>query len=256
MHTINSRRTFVEHPLPQVLSPAVRALLRDARRIATLSGAGISAESGIPTFRDAMTGLWERFDAEQLATPEAFERDPALGGGWYEWRRRQVARAQPNPAHRALARLEVARPGSLVVTQNVDDLHERAGGRRVVHLHGSLFTPRCFDCERPYALAAGIPDEPEGGRRLAPPACDRSAISRRKDATRSCAFLIRSRRWSWVRRSSRAVAAHNSRATPLSRAACAITALRLTTRMLESVIASAEKVCSSSTSRPKISPAR
>lgn len=136
-----------------------------------LTGAGVSAESGIPTFRDALTGLWERFDAEDLATPDAFRRDKELVWGWYEWRRMQVLRARPNPAHIAIARLTQLVPRLAVVTQNVDDLHERAGSAEVLHLHGSLHAPRCFACGRTYILPPGIPQEPEGGRRLSPPFC-------------------------------------------------------------------------------------
>lgn len=154
------------------LSDAVR-LVRDARHVAALTGAGISAASGIPTFRDRLTGLWSRFDAAQLATADAFSRDPALVWGWYEWRRMQVMQARPNPAHRALAELAGRVPRFTLVTQNVDDLHERAGSTDVIHLHGSLFAPRCFDCGAPHAFGRDEPDEPEGGRRLDPPRCAR-----------------------------------------------------------------------------------
>ena len=131
----------------------------------------MSAESGIPTFRDALTGLWETFDAEMLATPEAFLRDPPLVWGWYEWRRKLVMRARPNPAHLAIARLAALVPRLTVVTQNVDDLHERAGSSGVIHLHGSFFSPRCFTCSSPHLLTPGEPDQPDGGRRLEPPRC-------------------------------------------------------------------------------------
>ncbi|GAA3958523.1 SIR2 family NAD-dependent protein deacylase [Actinoplanes auranticolor] len=155
-------------------SSAVRdaaALLAGARRVVIFTGAGVSAESGIPTFRDALTGLWQRFDAQSLATPEAFRADPALVWGWYEWRRSAVGRARPNPAHVAVAAVEALRPGTVVITQNVDDLHERAGSAAPVHLHGSLFAPRCFDCGHPAPLPAGPADEPVDGRRLDPPRC-------------------------------------------------------------------------------------
>src|SRR5689334_21321497 len=102
-------------------------LVDRAERVVVFTGAGVSAESGIPTFRDSLTGLWERFDAGSLATPEAFRADPALVWGWYEWRRTAATRARPNPAHTAIAAIEARRPGTVVVTQNVDDLHERAG---------------------------------------------------------------------------------------------------------------------------------
>jgi len=146
--------------------------LRDARHLLFFTGAGVSAESGIPTFRDAMTGLWSRFEATDLATPEAYARDPALVWGWYEWRRMKVLRAQPNPAHAAIAGF--ARHAEVsVVTQNVDDLHERAGSAVCAHLHGSLHKPRCFECGRRASYPPGVPDLPEGGERIAPPACER-----------------------------------------------------------------------------------
>lgn len=152
-------------------APDLIAALRTARKIMVLTGAGVSAESGIPTFRDALTGLWQNFDAALLATPEAFRRDPALVWGWYEWRRMKALAAQPNAAHIAIAALSSRVPESSLFTQNVDDLHERAGSPDVRHLHGSLHHPRCFDCARPFSLPATAPLEPEGGRRLAPPAC-------------------------------------------------------------------------------------
>ena len=147
------------------------AALAAATRVVVFTGAGVSAESGIPTFRDALSGLWERFDPAALATAEAFRRDPALVWGWYEWRRMQVAKAQPNPAHQAIAELARHVPQLTLLTQNVDDLHERAGSREVIHLHGSLHRPRCFDCAREPAEPLPVPDEPEGGRRLEPPRC-------------------------------------------------------------------------------------
>ena len=147
------------------------ATLQQARQVVVFTGAGVSAESGIPTFRDALTGLWERFDAQDLATPEAFVRDPALVWGWYEWRRMLVQRSVPNPAHRAIAELARQVPQLTVITQNVDDLHERAGSTGVLHLHGSLQAAHCSACGAAHAFAAGLPDEPEGGRRLRPPAC-------------------------------------------------------------------------------------
>ncbi len=147
------------------------ASLRTASHIAVFTGAGVSAESGIATFRDSLTGLWERFDAASLATPEAFQADPALVWGWYEWRRMQVLQAQPNPAHQAIAELARHVPRLTLITQNVDDLHERAGSPGVIHLHGSLHTPRCFRCGKAPATSLGTPDEPEGGRRLEPPRC-------------------------------------------------------------------------------------
>lgn len=115
-------------------------------RIVVLTGAGISAESGVPTFRDA-DGLWEGHRVEDVATPEGFERDPDRVQRFYDERRRAVASVAPNAAHRALARLEGALGDDLlVVTQNVDDLHERAGTAELVHMHGELRRARCLAC--------------------------------------------------------------------------------------------------------------
>ncbi len=117
--------------------------LRTAQRVVALTGAGISAESGVPTFRDALTGLWARFRAEDLATPEAFSRNPKLVWDWYAMRRGLVRRAEPNQGHLALARLEGLAPGFTLITQNVDGLHQRAGSRAIVELHGNLERARC-----------------------------------------------------------------------------------------------------------------
>ncbi len=150
---------------------SVRDTLGKARHVVVFTGAGMSAESGIPTFRDALTGLWSQYEAERLATPEAFRRDPALVWGWYEWRRLRALQAQPHEGHVALAAIERHVGRMTLITQNVDDLHERAGSREVLHLHGSLHAPRCSRCGQAHALSTVWPGEPEGGRRLAPPAC-------------------------------------------------------------------------------------
>jgi NAD-dependent deacetylase len=150
---------------------ALLSALRKARHAVVFTGAGVSAESGIPTFRDALAGLWTQYDAMQLASPEGFRADPALVWGWYEWRRMQVLRASPNPAHEAIAELAQWLPRLSLITQNVDDLHERAGSVAALHLHGSLHEPRCSACSRPYAFPPGIPKEPDGGRALPPPRC-------------------------------------------------------------------------------------
>ena len=144
--------------------------LRNARHVVCLTGAGVSAESGIPTFRDPQTGLWARFDPLELATLEAFDAHPAWVWGWYEWRRCLVARAAPNPAHCALAAIAGRVPRFTLVTQNVDDLHERAGSHDVLHLHGRLADSRCELCGRRLE-AAPRPDVPEGGAPLDPPRC-------------------------------------------------------------------------------------
>lgn len=129
-----------------------------------LTGSGVSAASGVPTFRDAQTGLWAKYDSQALATPGAFRDNPTLVWDWYEWRRSLIARADPNPAHYALAELEVLKPALTLVTQNVDGLHQRAGSESVVEFHGNIVRNRCFDC--------GIvpQDEPQGDSR--PPACN------------------------------------------------------------------------------------
>ena len=150
---------------------AAARVLATARHVLVLTGAGVSAESGIPTFRDALTGLWSNFDAEELATPEGFLRDPPLVWGWYQWRRNQVLETWPNPGHFAIAALAALVPRLTLVTQNVDDLHERAGSRDVHHLHGGILAARCFDCARPYPLPAGPVPMTHDGMRLEPPRC-------------------------------------------------------------------------------------
>ncbi len=126
--------------IPEAVVEAVRA----ARHILVVTGAGVSAESGVPTFREAQTGLWEQFDPHELATPEAFLRDPELIWRWYHWRRELVSRVRPNPGHYALAELARLVPGLTLITQNVDGLHQRAGSEDVVEFHGNLFEDRCF----------------------------------------------------------------------------------------------------------------
>lgn len=142
-------------------------------RVVVFSGAGTSAESGIPTFRDALTGLWSRFDPGRLATEAAFRDDPALVWGWYRWRAAMVAAAAPNTAHADVAALSDDGHALTVVTQNVDDLHERGGARDVLHLHGRLLASRCIGCGARMTpdpiLAAPAP--PDGGAREMPPAC-------------------------------------------------------------------------------------
>lgn len=125
------------------IPPELVTALRRARYVAVLTGAGVSAESGIPTFRDAQTGLWARYDPEELATPEAFQRNPRLVWEWYAWRRQLVSGAAPNPGHLALARLERLVPRFTLITQNVDGLHRRAGSSAPIELHGNLMRVRC-----------------------------------------------------------------------------------------------------------------
>lgn len=123
---------------------ALLEALRGARHVCVLTGAGVSAESGVPTFRDAQEGLWARYRPEDLATPEAFVDDPALVWRWYRWRRDIVANVEPNPGHTALALLAQRVPHLTLVTQNVDNLHQRAGSADVIEFHGNLFEDRCF----------------------------------------------------------------------------------------------------------------
>jgi NAD-dependent deacetylase len=153
--------------------PRLLQKFRGARRVVALTGAGISAESGIPTFRDAQTGLWARFRPEELATAAAFRHDPKLVWDWYAWRRGLVAQAAPNAGHRALARLEGLVPELTLVTQNVDGLHGRAGSRRVIELHGNIHRNKCF--EEDVVVEGGIA-APDG-----PPQCPRCGAPLRPD---------------------------------------------------------------------------
>lgn len=123
--------------------------LRTARTVTVLTGSGLSADSGVPTFRDAQTGLWARYRPEDLASPEAFARDPDTVWQWYRERRRRAAAVEPNAGHRALAELESRLPDLRLVTQNVDGLHQRAGHRDVIEFHGNLHVNRCHREGRP-----------------------------------------------------------------------------------------------------------
>src|ERR1700692_4221736 len=134
--------------------------LRRATRAGALSGAGVSKESGLDTFRGA-GGLWEDLRPEELATPEAFYRTPGKVWRWYAWRYARAAAAAPNPAHLALVRWESLFPSFLLVTQNVDDLHRRAGSRQMVALHGDLTAAMCDACGRHQAMAEAIAASPD-----------------------------------------------------------------------------------------------
>jgi NAD-dependent deacetylase len=129
-------------PSPELIERAA-AHLRRARHVCVLTGAGISAESGIPTFRDAQEGLWAQYSPLDLATPEGFERDPELVWRWYEWRREMIRAARPNPGHVALVELARQMPRLTLVTQNVDGLHQRAGSPHVLEYHGNILRDRC-----------------------------------------------------------------------------------------------------------------
>lgn len=144
-----------------------RRALAGARKLAVLTGAGISAESGIPTFRDARTGLWARYDPMQLATEEGFRADPSLVWRWYAWRRELVRAARPNAGHRALAAAEARFAHVRVITQNVDGLHARAGSTDLLELHGNILTTICLErC----GFSEDVPDRLPGGE---PPRCPR-----------------------------------------------------------------------------------
>jgi NAD-dependent deacetylase len=134
--------------------------MKEIRNIFILTGAGISAESGVATFRGP-DGLWEGHRVEDVATPEAFERDPALVQAFYDARRAKLRTVEPNAAHRALARLDAEWPGELfIVTQNVDDLHERAGAKRVLHIHGELRSAWCLACDGRFRWEEDLADGP------------------------------------------------------------------------------------------------
>lgn len=133
--------------------------LRTARRVCVLTGAGVSAESGVPTFR-GRDCVWEKYDPSELATAEAFERDPAKVWEWYRLRQRAIAAAQPNAAHRVIAAMEQHYPSFVLVTQNVDGLHHRAGSSSIVELHGSIWRIRCTREGNAVTLSSPIEDIP------------------------------------------------------------------------------------------------
>jgi len=156
---------LTSQPAPESVPEALAERLASAERWLVLTGSGVSAASGVPTFRDAQSGLWAKYDAESLATPQAFTKNPALVWDWYQWRRSLIAGTEPNPAHISLAELASMRPGLTLVTQNVDGLHQRAGSKSVIEFHGNIGRNKCFDC-------GGIADcSPDSAAR--PPRCDR-----------------------------------------------------------------------------------
>ena len=136
-----------------------RDILRNSRKLVVFTGAGVSADSGIPTFRGAGdTGFWGKFDPMKMASPEGFLEDPKLVYDWYNWRRSQLPQVKPNPAHDAIARLQQG--GAVIVTQNVDDLHERVApaGAVILKLHGTIIEDKCFRCDhREKVDAANLP---------------------------------------------------------------------------------------------------
>lgn len=165
-----------------------------------LTGAGISAESGVPTFRDAQTGLWAQYEAEELATPEAFRENPRLVWDWYSWRRQLTAQAQPNPGHQALVELQARYSDFRLITQNVDGLHARAGSRDVIELHGNIELNLCFEEGTPvadYVDDGSVPPLcPRCGAYLRPgvvwfgEALPRQALERAEAAVRACQVAL------------------------------------------------------------------
>jgi NAD-dependent protein deacetylase/lipoamidase len=177
----------------------VRDWLTTAARVTVLTGAGISAESGVPTFR-GKDGLWQGFRATDLATPEAFAHDPKLVWRFYNWRRELLAPLKPNPAHEALVRLEGKVPHFTLLTQNIDDLHRKAGSRNIVELHGNIWLVRCIRCLRvarkEEVPLPELPTCPECGDLLRPhvvwfgEALDPADLERAVDASRSCQLML------------------------------------------------------------------
>lgn len=139
--------------------------LRTARTVVILTGAGISAESGLPTFRDQLTGLWAKYDPFELATRQAFEKNPRLVWDWYAWRRELASQVEPNPGHFALAEMEKHVPNFWLYTQNVDGLHRKAGSQNVYELHGNLHKFKCFEKNHP------VPAENWDANSELPPRC-------------------------------------------------------------------------------------
>lgn len=137
--------------------------LKDKKYLVVLTGAGVSAESGIPTFRGT-DGLWKEFKSEELATPQAFSQNPELVWKWYEHRREIIKKAEPNPAHLAIARLEELFPEFMLITQNIDNLHRKAGNKKIVELHGNIFRYRCSNDGR---IFTNLPESDE-----IPPRCE------------------------------------------------------------------------------------
>ncbi|MFL1547132.1 SIR2 family NAD-dependent protein deacylase [Pseudomonas sp. O39] len=146
--------------------------LRGARRVVFFTGAGISVESGIPTYRDKLIGLWGTYDPQGLETAKAFRDNPALVWGFYLWRRFQAKSAKPNAAHLAIPKLASDVRKVSIITQNIDDLHERAGSISALHLHGSLERPKCFACNRVARLPLEQFNLPASGLEKNPPRCD------------------------------------------------------------------------------------
>lgn len=174
--------------------------LRSAQHVAVMTGAGVSAASGVPTFREAQTGLWAQYNPQELATPEAFVANPRLVWEWYSWRRELVAQAQPNAGHTALVELERRVPRFTLITQNVDGLHQRAGSTNVIELHGNLARTRRFDDDvvvTEWEATGAVPPRcPKTGSMLRPDVVwfgemlPRRALEAALDATETCSLFF------------------------------------------------------------------
>ena len=177
----------------------VAGLLTPKARIVVLTGAGVSAESGIPTFRDAQTGLWAEYDPEQLASRSGFRQDPKLVLDWYDWRRHTVLRAKPNKAHEVLADWTRRFSTMTLITQNVDGLHQQAGARGTIEMHGSIHRMTCLDKRHPAPWPdplVGVPQCEVCGSNLRPDVVwfgenlDRQILAQIDDALKSCTVFI------------------------------------------------------------------
>lgn len=196
----NSIPSLGASPPTESLEVAARAL-RAAENVCVLTGAGISAESGVPTFRDALTGLWSKFDAQELATPEAFARHPDLVWSWYAMRAAQIQNTRPNAGHFAISTLAAYVPHFTLLTQNVDDLHVRAGTPDVVALHGNLLRARCSggcneSLDMSSAPAEKAPKCPACGKLMRPDVVwfgeelASNTLSRARSATFACDVFV------------------------------------------------------------------
>lgn len=173
--------------------------IRNADAVCVLTGAGISAESGVPTFRDAQEGLWARYEPQELASPEAFARQPETVWQWYRWRRKLIREAEPNPGHRALAELARRHPGLSLVTQNVDGLHQAAGHPDVIEFHGNIHRNVCHRERKPVEVddtGDSPPPCPDCHAPVRPDvvwfgeAIPREALERAMAAARACELFL------------------------------------------------------------------